>query len=130
MCVCARRKGVGWGREEGVHVGAVSMARLLVVKSTESSTLLCVTDSWLSEEIRLYIVGSVAHFHLRAAPYRCTPGLLLCRGRGGVKPRARGLQLPCSLCFTNGPKCRCHITDALQAPQVLIVSARWEKTAA
>lgn len=128
MCVCSvERCGVGMG----VGGGTVSMVRLLIVKSTESSKLLCVTDSWLSEEIRRYIVGLVAHFHLRAAPYRCTPGLLLCRGgRWRGKPRTRGLWLPCSLCFTNAPKCRCHITDALQAPQVLIVSARWEKTAA
>lgn len=79
----------------------------------------CVTDSQLSEEIRRYIVGSVAHFHLRAAP----PAVKgrHCAGEGELKPAAQGLQLPCSLCFTNDPKCRCHVTDALQAHQVLIV---------
>ncbi len=100
VCACLRLRGGGcWKARRGLHC--------------------CVTDSELSEEIRRYIVGLVAHFHLRAAPPavrgRCFAG------EGELKPAAQGLQLPCSLCFTNDPKCRCHVTDALQAHQVLIV---------
>lgn len=88
----------------------------------------CVTDSWLSEEIRPYIVGLVAHFHLRAAP-PVVKGCH-CTAKGELKPAAQGFWLPCSLCFTNGPKCRCHVTEALQAHQVLIVRPGLEKMAA